>query len=157
MPEPLTSQLVAQLIGDLLVAHPESRRVQNLEQTADTYRNGLAGLSGDAVRWAVKTSIQEDEYFPKVARLRKLAEAWQRKNSIAFLVQSNGGDPDVCHICGARVEEVQIQRPRAKWVSEYRMIWERDEEGNVILETITRERMTHDAHRHGIFGNGEMS
>lgn len=147
MGEPLTSQLVASLLGELHVAFPRNLGAQNPAMMADIYRNGLAGLSGDGVRWAVKQVIQEDKFFPKVSRLRELAQTWQRRNVIAVTVRNGDGRPeDVCMICGARYEGVAIERV----VIDKRGFAVKDGEGKVVLETVTVDRILHDRARHGI-------
>lgn len=80
MPEPLTTALVAELLEQLHVAFPRNLGKQNPQLMVDTYRNGLRGVPGDAVRWAVSRSIEEDQYFPKVARLRQLSQVWLNAN-----------------------------------------------------------------------------
>lgn len=104
MPEPLTTQLVAELMTTLLAAFP-SRNVSgnNVAYTAEIYRDGLTGLSGDAVRHAVKRSIQEDTYFPKVARLRELATSWERHNRVQMPEQLTASGDDLwCRTCQQR-------------------------------------------------------
>lgn len=91
MPEPLTTPLVADVLEQLMVAFPRGRSGGTPQQLAEVYRNGLAGLTGDAVRFAARTAIQEDQFFPKVARIREIASRWQRSTE----TQSN----------------LQIQRP----------------------------------------------
>lgn len=111
MPEPLTSQLVAEQLQKLLVAFPRNLGSQNPAMMADVYRNGLRGLSGDAVRAAVDRAIQEDEYFPKVARLREAATAWQRYNTTT-LAPKFAKDDRWCDRCQSRAEWLERWRPQ---------------------------------------------
>lgn len=111
MHEPLTTQLVGELMTKLLAAFP-SRNVagHNLTHTADVYRNGLRGLSGEAVRAAVDRSIQDDTFFPKVARLRELAAAWEKYNRV-HMPDPISADPLWCGICRSRAEWKTVWRP----------------------------------------------
>lgn len=113
MPEPLTTQLVAEQVQKLLAAFP-SRNVagQNVVHTADVYRNGLRGLSGDSLRAAVDLSIQQDSYFPKVARLRELAQQWARYNQPQRQEQFVDTDPLWCAGCQSRAEWRDRWRPK---------------------------------------------
>jgi hypothetical protein len=86
MPEPLTTSLVGELLTKLSAAHPRSLYKANPVHMCEVYRNGLRGLSGDAVRFAVDRSIQEDKDFPKVARLRELGTEWQKRNQATVRV-----------------------------------------------------------------------
>ena len=111
--EPLTTPLVAELMQKLLTAFP-SRNVagQNLAHTAEIYRDGLKGLSGDALRAAVDRAIQEDTYFPKVARLRELAAAWERHNRVEMPTPADT-DPLWCGVCRQHATYKPLWRPRA--------------------------------------------
>jgi hypothetical protein len=108
MPEPLTTELLSDLLKDLSANWPRHISGDASRQVA-VYRSGLGGLSGDAVRAAVKRSIQEDEYFPKVGRLRELAHAWTKRNTSDTL----GGVRDElwCGRCQSRVRARDRWRP----------------------------------------------
>lgn len=159
MPEPLTTQLVAEVIDELVTVLPPRRDMTDPAKLVEMYRNGLSGLSGDAVRWAVRQVVREDEIFPKIARLRKLAEGWQR-TTIAALPHQNGADPMVCHVCGARAESVPVTR----YVREARMVNGRliegclvlDDAGRPLEETVMSQGlvMLHDRQRHGVHPGG---
>lgn len=111
MPEPLTTQLVAELLQQLLSAFPSRNLAsQNIVHTAEVYRNGLRGLSGDALRAAVDRAIQEDEYFPKVARLREIAAKWERYNHVTLPAQANA-DELWCGLCRQRSTHKERWRP----------------------------------------------
>jgi len=109
MAEPLTLQLVAELLGDLDAAYPRHIKPENTQATAHVYRNGLSGLSGDAVRYAVKRAMQESEYFPKIAKLRELAESWERHNLKSSTTVLMDRDPLYCPACTGRATE------RVRW------------------------------------------
>lgn len=96
--EPLTLELVAQMMRDLLAAFP-SRNVagQNIAHTAEVYRNGLRGVSGEALRAAVDLSIKSDTYFPKIARLRELASEWTKRNVVSMPSVAHEGVCPFCH------------------------------------------------------------
>lgn len=110
MPEPLTTQLVVELLQKLLAAFPRNLGAQNPQMMADVYRNGLRGMDGDAVRAAVDVAIQSDNYFPKVARLRELASEWTKRNRVN--VGPRPGDEGVCHICRQRPQPRERWRPK---------------------------------------------
>jgi hypothetical protein len=101
--EPLTTSLLLELIEKLNVAFPRARGAISPAALADVYRNGLHGLSGDAVRDAVARCIERDQYFPKVAGLRVLAAAFDKRRAIN-MQQHRSGDMDQCPICFARAE-----------------------------------------------------
>lgn len=106
MHEPLTTQLVAELMRDLLTAFPSKHSEKNLTHTAEVYRNGLRGVSGEALRAAVDVSIKSDTFFPKVARLRELATEWTKRNNVTPTVQFGSR---VCRFCGVEPS------PRERW------------------------------------------
>ncbi len=144
VPEPLTTSLLLALIGDLNVAFPSNRAAQNANQLADVYRNGLSGLSGDAVREAVRRCIQTEEYFPKVSKIRAIATAYDRERTVT--IRALNHDPDECPTCGARVVEHEIMREIGK-----------DAKGQPILEGtgVWRGTLTHDARRHGVYDRSQ--
>lgn len=111
MPEPLTSSLLGELLKQLHAAFPRNVAMQNPQLVADTYRNGLRELSGDAVRWAVDRVIREDEYFPKVARLRDLAYQWQRANQ-ATIDAEIPRPTSWCDACRTVARPARRWRPR---------------------------------------------
>jgi hypothetical protein len=108
MSEPLTAHLVVECIEKLLVAFP--RTIGKAATMADVYRNGLRGLSGDGVRFAVDRIIQEDTYFPKVARIREVARAWEHVNR-ATIPQLANTDPLYCQSCRTRADYRRLWRP----------------------------------------------
>jgi hypothetical protein len=118
MPEPLTLALISELMPKLYAAFPRTIRGDQ-RLVLDTYRNGLRGITGDAVRWAVDRTIQEDTYFPKVARLRELAAAWQRTNAPSLDFQPRDVPWNVCPVCGAKAATRIISRqkrdPEKNW------------------------------------------
>lgn len=139
--EPLTTSLLLELIDRLQVAFPRSRNGENPTQLADVYRNGLRGLSGDAVRDAVDRVIQAEEFFPKVAKIRAIATAFDRSR-IVTLRRVDDGDPDKCPVCHARVTMHEIMHATG----------EKDIAGKPIYQPTgrTRGEMIHDRARHGI-------
>lgn len=110
MHEPLTTELVVDVLRDLMAAFPGKRDANQIQRLADVYRNGLQGLSGSALRWAAKTSIQEDEFFPKVARLRELGTRWT-KNNTSPVFEANAAPQTHCR-CGRAFEFPKRWRPR---------------------------------------------
>lgn len=111
MPEPLTTSLVLEELRKLHTAFPQNVGMRsNPSGTAEVYRNGLRGLSGDAVRAAADRAIQDGEFFPKVAKLRELATAWMRHNQPAGLAAAVNHDDTYCGLC----------RTKALWRSRWR-------------------------------------
>lgn len=124
MPEPLTTTLVMEELQRLHVAFPQNVGMRtNPAGTAEVYRNGLRGLSGDAVRAAADRAIQEDEFFPKVAKLRELATAWMKHNQPSVEAQF-AVDPLWCPVCQSRA--IFRNRWRPKVDDKFRAIVTRD-------------------------------
>lgn len=109
MPELLTVEVIFEMLRELGAAHwqkqPDSKV---LAFKAEAYRRGLQGVSGEALRWAVKTSIQEDEFFPKVSRLRELAARWSVANTAAVAARDDGR---TCASCRSPFEWIHRWRP----------------------------------------------
>lgn len=150
MAEPLTTELVAEMLGKLHVAFPRASNTQNAGKLADVYRNGLHGLSGDAVRAAVNRVIQEDEYFPKVARLREVSKAWMARGNAVLPFKRPSEDTYTCPICGAHATHRDLTYPKRD-PKTLQMV--RDEHGAFINETFASKSMdiVHDARAHGIY------
>lgn len=159
MAELITAPLMAEQLQQLLLNWPRGLAGRELRATADLYFQRLQGVSADALRFAVTRIIQEDEYFPKVARIRELArEHQQRTNAVlpARVVES----PDVCSVCGARAQPREIVRWKRRHEvkvgddgrrrESYPL--ELDEHGKPQLERVTSLSwtMVHDAAAHGI-------
>lgn len=153
MPEPLTSSLLMELIARLDAAFPRRIGEKNPTMTADVYRNGLRGLSGDSVRHAVDRCIETEEYFPKVSKLRELAKAWDVQRTVTLRHEVSW---DVCPFCGAR----------AVWTDCYRLTGEKDADGKLLRDSegqplrvfsATRLVITHDRRGHGVFVSQEAS
>jgi hypothetical protein len=146
MPEPLTSSLLLELIAKLHVAFPRTIGEKNPAMMADVYRNGLRGLSGDAVRHAVDRCIETEEYFPKVSKLREMAKAWDVQRTVTLRFETSW---DVCPACGAR----------ATWTDCYRSTGEKGPDGKLLLDeagrplrvySATRLHIAHDRRAHGV-------
>lgn len=159
VPEPLTSSLLAELLPKLIVAFPRNLGAKDPVMMADVYRNGLRGLSGDAVRFAVDRAIQEDEYFPKVARLRELATEWSRRTNAVIETVTRSSDELTCSVCGAKAQQHEVTRQvvkRTKFENGREKFEEQWEESNgrkvPKMETVIGQRLTmiHDRRRHGI-------
>ncbi len=154
MHEPLTTQLVVELLQKLLAAFPRNLGSQNPTMMADVYRNGLRGIEGEAVRAATDLAIQNDQYFPKVARLREIATEWTRRNRAAVALRQEDAW-DVCSICGARAVEKFITRQQRDPENRNALLWDGlDEKGEPIprMETLKEPRyhIEHDARMHHI-------
>jgi hypothetical protein len=135
MNEPLTTGIVAEVLEQLLIALPTTRSKIPLPRLAETYRNGLVGVSGSALRWAAKTSIQEDTYFPKVARLRELATRFEQANRPA--TGTLASVTTHCQVCHGAYEHQRRWRPMLSDeknlpVTSYDGVW-------LMLETFARD------------------
>jgi hypothetical protein len=120
--EPLTTQLVADVLRDLLIAFPSRISSQNPAHTAEVYRNGLRGISGDALRAAADIHIKTGEFFPKVGKLRELAGEWSRRTRVDM--PSRQAAWDACSICGARAELQTGERQMRDWNQKGALLWE---------------------------------
>lgn len=110
MAETLTVGTMLELLPKLYTAFPRTLGKDQLRETAQVYRDGLRGLSGDGVRAAVDRVIREDNYFPKVARLRELAREWERSNVV--IVAPQAADPLWCPNCQSKAVPREQWRPR---------------------------------------------
>ncbi len=111
MRQPLTTDVVMSELNRLHAAFPRNLGKQDPLMMASVYKEGLRGVETDALRGAVDISIQSDQFFPKVARLRELAHEWMKRNRASFapaLVASW----DTCGICGAKALPRMITRPK---------------------------------------------
>ena len=112
MSEHMTAALVLDELTRLFTAFPTHAGMKNNPRgTAEVYRNGLTGISGDALRHAAKRVIQEDSFFPKVARLREIALGWETYTRAANTAPAGEVDPLWCPRCQSRVETVEWWRP----------------------------------------------
>lgn len=139
MHEPLTTQLVAEVLEELMIALPRGKGYGTPQQVATTYRNALSGISGDALRWAAKTAIQEDKFFPKVARLRELAMRWTVAN--AAQTPTMQIEDRRCPGCG-KAPAVETRWRPALDTKGWRIL---DGAGRLLLERFERVRCDCDA------------
>lgn len=133
MPEALTLELVLTQLRDLTVAFPARMDEKSLMRRADVYYGALEGLSGDALKWATKKAIQSDKFFPKVARLRELADLWTHENRVTF-------HPQVEHVSGWCNGCETVARPQLRWrpVIDKRGRRIRDDAGRILLAQYER-------------------
>lgn len=110
MHEPLTLELTVDVLRDLSAAFPQKMDDKAMVRRAEVYRNNLQGLSGSALRWAAKTSIQEDSFFPKIARLRELANRWTTANAPQSVSLPAGNNH--CSRCNTSFEWRKQWRPK---------------------------------------------
>lgn len=136
MPEPLTTTLVMEELQRLHVAFPNNIGMRTSPaKTAEVYRNGLRGLSGDAVRAAADRVIQDDEFFPKVAKLRELATVWMKHNQPSS-ADAFEQDPLWCPRCRTRATIRERWRPKVD--GRFQPIVTRDGQ-YMLLEPYARE------------------
>jgi hypothetical protein len=133
MPEPMTLELVLDVLRMLAAAFPGRMDDRALMRRADVYRDNLQGMSGDALRWAAKIAIQEDSYFPKVARLRALATRWTVANTATVEAQ-NQRPSGWCEGCQS------VARPEKRWRPKVNDRGEpvRDSSNRLLLEQFER-------------------
>lgn len=114
MPELLTPATMLRILRDLAAVFPSRGMPDDqLVRRAEVYRDGLAGFDAEAVGHAARRAIQEDNFFPKVARLRELAAAYvtyhrQHRADVAGAID----DPLYCAQCRARCEWIRRWRPQ---------------------------------------------
>lgn len=109
--EPLTSGVVADGLKKLLEAFPRNLGQRNPTMMAEVYKSGLDGIDAHAFRAAVDMCIKQDNFFPKVARLRELAGEWRKRNRAEFAPRIPVAW-NTCPVCGARAEAPEITRPK---------------------------------------------
>lgn len=90
MLEPLTLELVVEVMRDLHSAFPSRMDDKALVRRAEVYRNNLEGVSGAALRYAAKRAVREESFFPKIAKLRDFARTWEQHNQAAVTIASAG-------------------------------------------------------------------
>jgi len=135
MAEPLTLELMLELLPKLYVAFPRTLGKDQVRATAVVYRDGLRGLSGDGVRAAVDRVIREDAFFPKVARIRELTREWEKVNRASVAV-IDGPDSRRCPICHTEPRRLLRWRPV---ISETGTLVLSADGLSVLLEQYTRE------------------
>jgi hypothetical protein len=138
MPETLTVEILVEQLRRLRLAFPTHAGTKTPEQiieTAEVYRDGLHGISGEALRAAVRIAIETEKFFPKVVDLRTLAAEWMRRH--APHAEQELKDPLWCPRCRSRVEWL------AQWVPKIdarcRPIM-REIEGALYIELTTTSR-----------------
>lgn len=135
MAEPLTLELMLELLPKLYVAFPRTLGKDQVRATAVVYRDGLRGLSGDGVRAAVDRVIREDQFFPKVARIRELTREWEKVNRASAAV-IDGPKSRRCPVCHTEPQVIGRWRPV---ISENGTLVLVDRGQSVKLEPYSRE------------------
>lgn len=113
MPELLTPAIMIGILRDLSAVFPAKITDEQLVRRAQVYRDGLVGFDADAVGHAARRAIQEDNFFPKVARLRELAAAYvtyHRQHSANVVGAID--DPMFCPRCQSRFADRRRWRPQ---------------------------------------------
>jgi hypothetical protein len=111
--EPMTLELVVTVLRDLQAAFPSKMDDKALVRRAEVYRDNLNGVSGQALRWAAKQAIQEDNFFPKISRLRDLATRWTIANPPTATFSAGTKDKQ-CARCRVPFEVEKRYRPARK-------------------------------------------
>jgi hypothetical protein len=136
MTDYLTTSLVLDELKRLHIAFPNNIGMRsNPGGTAEVYRNGLRGLTGEAVRAAADQAIQNEEYFPKVAKLRELAWTWTKHHAPTPAEQFET-DPMWCARCKSRASIRERWRPKVD--KHWQPIITKDGQF-MLLEPYTRE------------------
>lgn len=103
MPEALTTELVVEHLKKLRIAFPSHTGLKTPDSvvaTAELYCESLRGLSGEAFRHAVRRSIDEGKFFPKISELREFAGEWTRRHRVEL--EPGLGDLLWCPRCSTR-------------------------------------------------------
>ena len=91
----------------LVVVFPSNRR--DLSALAEIYKTALQGIDPTALHAAADRCIQEDQFFPKVARLREAASDYARRHPSRF-APLHSESWDTCGVCGAKAIETATGR-----------------------------------------------
>lgn len=138
MREPLTTELVLEVLRDLQSAFPGTKMTDSqVVRRAEIYRQNLEGVSGAALRWAMRASIQEDEYFPKVSRLRELATRWTKGNTVD--TSTTFGEVRNCRGCHQPFASEKRFRPRTTLADGYGYPLTSPDGAWLMLEMFTRD------------------
>jgi hypothetical protein len=150
MRETATYAIVGEQLERLLQAFPRRTGGQDLKTLTNVYYQGLQELEADALRASVDICIKNDQFFPKIARLREVAGEWMKRNRAAFSIGGQAKSWDTCHICGAKVESRPVIRQARDSNDSRRLLF--DATGAPLMETLQAERyyITHNAQAHGV-------
>lgn len=153
------SEAVAAMFATMIAALRVRRGIDPMTQLA-TYADALADLSPSLLPRVAREIIQQDEYFPSVARIRLVyrgiraseTTAMVRADSSSVSVRSGGRvwdwSPDSpCPTCGAR-PEIELERCRLDALDDNALEALTAREKALVFElTCCRE----EGHRHGWF------
>ena len=112
--ELLTNRHVAEQLGRLKAGGLTSLEFKRSPiAVIETYHRELAGVSADAFEAAVTRVLREDEFFPKIARLRTFAREWEARNraTASPVVRDTPVDEGRCQACGERWSDAPRWRP----------------------------------------------
>lgn len=96
--------VVLEQVGELRKGFHNSRDNRPAEEVARFFHKHLVGVSSDALRAAVTRVIHDDEFFPKIARLRKVAaeiEAARERERKSHAIATSA-DEQTCPQCRQR-------------------------------------------------------
>jgi hypothetical protein len=137
MAELIDKATMASILRDLQAAFPVRIKDDELIRRAAIYHDALVGFSSDALKFAAKRAVQEDDYFPKARRLRELAQqyvSYENKvrgdTTVGYIV-----DPMLCQKCHTRFEFRLQWRPKNPAVGNDRdfRFWETTADGQYLL------------------------
>jgi hypothetical protein len=137
MPELFTPDLISESLKRLNAAFPRNIGKQNPEYTFEVYKTGLRGLSPESIKAAVDRSIQDEEYFPKVSKLRELAHNWAKYNQAADVARFET-DPLWCRSCQTKAAYERRWRVRTAERFGGAVLVLNDEQTAVLLEDFER-------------------
>lgn len=112
MAELLNKAQMLSILKDLGAAFPARLTEDAMLRRAEVYHEALVGFTGDALKFAAKRSVQEDDYFPKARRLRELAQQYvSYENKIRGDTPVFSDDPLRCRGCGDESRYEKRHRP----------------------------------------------
>jgi hypothetical protein len=110
--EELTFALMLEQLQKLHIAFPSHAGMKaNPRATAEVYRDGLQGLSGEAFRAAARIAIENGKFFPKIGELRESAAEWTRRHNVDVNRDTSSSDPLWCPNCKTNAEWRWRHRP----------------------------------------------
>jgi hypothetical protein len=136
----LTAKIVLDELLRLATAFPSHKGMKDdPEKTAELYRDHLHGMSAEAVRAAVRITIENETFFPKVAQLRAIAWDWTRRNSNGDGPVEDRNAGRYCARCQSPLQWLPRWRPAVD-VHGYAIAWT-DDAGVAYVKLERYERL----------------